>query len=198
MPRGNTMKKVLILISIYILSLTAACSSEAAPETEKAPQPETSITAPGTQEPSPDSTPEAQSPDVEPVWYSEGFVIPEDRINILPDISLIPEKEINPESYLIRNESDQVIWFGANDRIELKSSDGWKRIATMAEAPAIGFMLEPGQEEKFWISRDNRIDMVDGSYRVIMEFNLTETDITGKDRPGDEAYYLSAEFEIRD
>ena len=125
-------------------------------------------------------------------------MIPEDRINILPDISLIPEKEINPESYLIRNESDQVIWFGANDRIERKSSDGWKRIATMAEAPAIGFMLEPGQEEKFWISRDNRVDMVEGSYRVIMAFNLTETDITGKDRPGDEAYYLSAEFEIRD
>lgn len=192
------MKKVLILLSIFILSLTAACSSEASPETEKDPEPDTSITAPDTQDPSPDSTPEEHGPDVEPVWYSEGFVIPEDRINILPDISLIPEKEINPESYLIRNESDQVIWFGANDRIERKSSDGWKRIATMAEAPAIGFMLEPGQEEKFWISRDNRVDMVDGSYRVIMEFNLTETDITGKDRPGDKAYYLSAEFEIRD
>lgn len=192
------MKKVLVLLIIFILSLTAACSSIAALETEKDPQPEISITAPDTQEPSPDSTPEEQSPDVEPVWYSEGFVIPEERINILPDISLIPEKEINPESYLIRNESEQVIWFGANDRIELKSSDGWKRIATMAEAPAIGFMLEPGQDEKFWISRDNRVDMVDGSYRVIIAFNLTETDITGKDRPGDETYYLSAEFEIRD
>lgn len=192
------MKKILVIISISILTLTAACSGKTVPDNAVTPDAEPAISAPDTEEPSPDSTPDSPNPDVEPVWYGESFLVPEDRINILPDISLIPEKDTNPESYLIRNESEEVIWFGANDRIELKSSDGWRRIQAMAEAPAIAFILEPGMEEKLWISRDNRVDMVEGSYRVIMEFNLTETDITGKDRPGDDAYYLSVEFEIRD
>ena len=192
------MKKILVIISISILTLTAACSGKIVPDNAVTPDAEPAISTPNTEAPSPDSEPEAPSPDFEPVWYGEGFLIPEDRINVLPDISLIPEKEINPESYLIRNESEEVIWFGANDRIELKSSDGWRRIQAMAEAPAIGYMLEPQKDEKLWIRRDNMIDMIEGTYRVIMEFNLTETDITGKDGPGDEAYYLSAEYEIRD
>ena len=198
MPRGKAMKKILVIISISILTLTAACSGKTVPDNAVTPDAEPAISAPDTEEPSPDSTPDSPNPDVEPVWYGEGFLVPEDRINILPDISLIPEKDTNPESYLIRNESEEVIWFGANDRIELKSSDGWRRIQAMAEAPAIGYMLEPQKDEKLWIRRDNMIDMIEGTYRVIMEFNLTETDITGKDGPGDEAYYLSAEYEIRD
>lgn len=134
----------------------------------------------------------------ESVWYGEGFEIPEEKINIITGVSLILDSEVTPSSYLIRNETEEVIWFGANDRIELKTAEGWKKIQAMAEAPAIGYMLEPGNEEKLWIRRDNMIDMVEGTYRVVMEFNLTETDITGKDVPGKEAYYVSSEFEIRD
>ena len=189
------MKKISLLICTLFLSLTAACSMPSQPEdTATPPQSEPVTSAPVTDTAPPDSSQAAQ----DQIFYGEGFVIPEDKINTNPDVFLDLEKEINPESYLIRNETDEVIWFGGNDRIELKTSGGWKRIQAIAEAPAYITMLEPGNEEKLWIRRDNMIDMIEGTYRVIMEFNLTETDITGKEGPGKDAYYVSSEFEIQD
>ncbi len=190
------MKKRSVLICIAVLALTVACSEKTAPENIETPNSEPVASEPKSESPSPDTEPDS-SP-LDQVWYGVGFVIPEDKINVIEDVSLIIENEINPESYLIRNETEEVIWFGANDRIELKTPEGWKKIQAMAEAPAIGYMLEPGNDEKLWIRRDNMIDMIEGTYRVIMEFNLTETDITGKDVPGKDPYYVSSEFEIRD
>lgn len=189
------MKKSSLLICTLFLSLTAACSSPSLPEDAVTPPQSEPVTSePVTGTAPPDSSQEAQ----DMIFYVEGFVIPEDKINTNPDVFLVLEKEINPESYLIRNDGDEIIWFGANDRIELKTGEGWKKIQAIAEAPAVGYMLEPGNEEKLWIRRDNMIGMVEGTYRVIMEFNLTETDITGKDISGKDAFYVSSEFEIRD
>ncbi len=192
------MKKRSVLVCIAVLALTVSCSEKTAPENIETPNSEPVASEPKSESPSPDKEPDSSLPALDQVWYGEGFVIPEDKINLIEDVSLIIENEINPESYLIRNETEEVIWFGANDRIELKTAEGWKKIQAMAEAPAIGYMLEPGNEEKLWIRRDNMIDMIEGTYRVIMEFNLTETDITGKDVPGKDAYYVSSEFEIQD
>lgn len=103
-------------------------------------------------------------------------------------------------NFSLVNESDQIIYFGADIRLERKRFGKWYKVdkAGLAEFTPELYDLPPEKsDENIW-PLDHWKNMRNGDYRFIKEIYVTEyNELMKKEEPGDELHYIVKEFELK-